>query len=70
MIKNVSFVSRFAGSGRQGLEDGSLAEASFAQPNGIAALGNTLYVNNIDGPWRTFGAGQIVVRKIILPAVF
>ena len=36
----------------------------------VAALRNTLYVNNINGPWRTFGAGEIVVRKIILPAAF
>ena len=37
-------VSIFAGSGREARLDGSLAESGFAQPSGIAALENTLYV--------------------------
>ena len=37
-------VSIFAGSGREARLDGSLAESGFAQPSGIAAIENTLYV--------------------------
>ncbi len=33
-----------AGNGREGLEDGPLAEASFAQPSGLATDGRVLYV--------------------------
>src|SRR5437660_881833 len=34
----------FAGSGREGLQDGSRDQAWFAQPSGLALLDNTLYV--------------------------
>ena len=37
-------VARFAGSGREARLDGSLQEAGFAQPSGMAAIGQTLYV--------------------------
>jgi DNA-binding beta-propeller fold protein YncE len=37
-------VSRFAGSGREARLDGSLADAGFAQPSGMAVIGQTLYV--------------------------
>jgi thiol-disulfide isomerase/thioredoxin len=37
-------VSTFAGSGREARQDGSLLEAGFAQPSGIASDGKTLYV--------------------------
>jgi len=37
-------VSTFAGSGREARLDGSLSEAGFAQPSGIASDGKTLYV--------------------------
>jgi thiol-disulfide isomerase/thioredoxin len=37
-------VSTFAGSGREAREDGSLDEAAFAQPSGLASDGKTLYV--------------------------
>src|SRR5262245_4156834 len=37
-------VSTFAGSGREARRDGTLLEAAFAQPSGITAVGNTLYV--------------------------
>jgi thiol-disulfide isomerase/thioredoxin len=33
-----------AGSGREGLDDGTLAEATFAQPSGLATDGHVLYV--------------------------
>src|SRR5829696_8024917 len=39
-----SEVSTFAGSGREARLDGSLSEAGFAQPSGIASDGKTLYV--------------------------
>ena len=34
----------FAGSGREGIDDGELAEASFAQPSGLSTDGKELYV--------------------------
>jgi thiol-disulfide isomerase/thioredoxin len=37
-------VSIFAGSGREARRDGSLLEAGFAQPSGMATIGQTLYV--------------------------
>ncbi|HLE63533.1 MAG TPA: thioredoxin-like domain-containing protein, partial [Pyrinomonadaceae bacterium] len=37
-------VSTFAGSGREARLDGPVLEAGFAQPSGLAASGNTLYV--------------------------
>ena len=37
-------VEAFAGSGREGLQDGSRDQAWFAQPSGLALLDNTLYV--------------------------
>ena len=37
-------VSRFAGSGREERADGSLLEAGFAQPSGLAVINQTLYV--------------------------
>jgi thiol-disulfide isomerase/thioredoxin len=37
-------VATFAGSGREARQDGSLLEAGFAQPSGIASDGKTLYV--------------------------
>jgi DNA-binding beta-propeller fold protein YncE len=37
-------VSTFAGSGREARKDGTLLEAAFAQPSGITAIGNKLYV--------------------------
>jgi DNA-binding beta-propeller fold protein YncE len=37
-------IARFAGSGREGIDDGELAEASFAQPSGLSTDGGTLYV--------------------------
>ncbi|MFD2246943.1 thioredoxin-like domain-containing protein [Pontibacter ruber] len=37
-------VYRFAGSGREALTDGSLREAAFNQPSGLAINGNVLYV--------------------------
>ncbi|HEX4300584.1 MAG TPA: thioredoxin-like domain-containing protein [Gammaproteobacteria bacterium] len=37
-------IQRFAGSGREGIDDGALADASFAQPSGLSTDGSTLYV--------------------------
>jgi DNA-binding beta-propeller fold protein YncE len=37
-------VAPFAGSGREARQDGSLEESAFAQPSGITAIENTLYV--------------------------
>jgi DNA-binding beta-propeller fold protein YncE len=40
---NTNTVSTFAGSGREARLDGSLQEAGFAQPSGMAVIGQTLY---------------------------
>jgi len=37
-------IRHFAGSGREGIDDGELPEASFAQPSGLSTDGSTLYV--------------------------
>lgn len=37
-------LKHFAGSGREGIDDGELSEASFAQPSGLTTDGTTLYV--------------------------
>ena len=37
-------IRHFAGSGREGIDDGELAEASFAQPSGLSSDGDKLYV--------------------------
>jgi len=37
-------IRHFAGSGREGIDDGELAEASFAQPSGLTTDGGKLYV--------------------------
>jgi DNA-binding beta-propeller fold protein YncE len=37
-------IRRFAGSGREGIDDGELSEASFAQPSGLSTDGAKLYV--------------------------
>lgn len=36
--------ARFAGSGREGIDDGPLHEATFSQPSGLALVGRRLYV--------------------------
>jgi len=42
-------ISTFAGSGREGNSDGSLSEAEFAQPSGLALIGDTLCVADPEG---------------------
>ena len=42
-------ISTFAGSGREGNSDGSLSEASFAQPSGLAVIRGTMYVADPEG---------------------
>jgi len=37
-------IKHFAGSGREGIDDGELSEASFAQPSGLTTDGGKLYV--------------------------
>jgi len=41
-------ISTFAGSGREARHDGSLDEAAFAQPSGLASDGQTLYVSDAE----------------------
>jgi sugar lactone lactonase YvrE len=58
----------FAGTGEQGLEDGNALDATLSRPNGIAlsADGRTLYVNNLEGPWRGTKPTKIHLRRISL----
>src|SRR5437588_2611011 len=42
-------IAPFAGSGREGNSDGSLSDAAFAQPSGLAVIGQTLYVADPEG---------------------
>lgn len=37
-------ISNYAGSGREGIDDGTLAESTFSQPSGLSLLGEWLYV--------------------------
>jgi thiol-disulfide isomerase/thioredoxin len=37
-------ISNYAGSGREGIDDGTLAESSFSQPSGLSLRGKWLYV--------------------------
>ena len=39
-------INHFAGSGREGIDDGELMDASFAQPSGLATDGGELYVSD------------------------
>lgn len=65
-------VRPFAGSGTLGLEDGPALVATLARPNGIAVSpdGRTVYLNNLDGPWRGSEITRIVLRTIRLPSGF
>jgi len=58
----------FAGTGTVGVEDGTLAEATLARPNGIAASPGeeALYINNLVGEWRGDEETSILLRKITL----
>jgi thiol-disulfide isomerase/thioredoxin len=55
-------VSTFAGSGREARLDGSLLEAGFAQPSGIASDGKTLYV--ADSEANIIRAVDISARQV------
>jgi len=55
-------VSTFAGSGREARLDGSLLEAGFAQPSGIASDGKTLYV--ADSEANIIRAVDIAARQV------
>ena len=59
-------VSRFAGSGREARLDGSLADAGFAQPSGMAVIGQTLYVADSESNViRAIDLTQGTVRTIV-----
>ena len=60
-----------AGSGAEGLHDGPLAEAAFAQPSGIAALGDALYVADAEASAvRRVDLGAGRVRRLIGRGLF
>src|SRR5262249_1000280 len=55
-------VSTFAGSGREARLDGSLKDSGFAQPSGMAVIGQTLYVADSESNIIraiNIGAGQV-----------
>ncbi len=60
-------VSHFAGTFVYGQDDGPLMEATFAAPNGIAARGGTLYLNDMTGTWARTARASLAIRKVILP---
>ena len=57
-----SEVSTFAGSGREARLDGSLLEAGFAQPSGLASDGKTLYV--ADSEANIIRAVDVAARQV------
>jgi pimeloyl-ACP methyl ester carboxylesterase len=63
-------VRRHAGTGTSGFDDGPVAQATLAHPNGIAAIpgGKALVVNTLEGVWRGDEATRIVLRRVELPA--
>ena len=67
-IDRAGAIAPFAGTGELGLEGGPALEATFARPNGIAVShdGRSLYVNNLDGPWRGSEPTNIILRRIEL----
>ena len=59
-------ISAFAGSGRETLSDGILSAASFAQPSGIFAEGNTLYVADSEASAvRSISVGEGFVSTLV-----
>jgi len=68
-INRAGNVEAFAGTGELGLDDGPALEATLARPNGIAVSpdGRSLYVNNLEGPWRGSEPTNIILRRIELP---
>jgi thiol-disulfide isomerase/thioredoxin len=59
-------VSIFAGSGREARLDGTLTEAGFAQPSGIAAIDNTLYVADSESNIiRTINIARGLVQTVV-----
>jgi len=57
---------RWAGTGEVGLADGPRLEATLARPNGITASadGRFLFVNNLDGEWRSDRPATLVMRRL------
>jgi thiol-disulfide isomerase/thioredoxin len=61
-----SEVSRFAGSGREARLDGTLADAGFAQPSGMALVGQTLYVSDAESNViRAIDLNQGTVKTLV-----
>ena len=63
---NTNAVSIFAGSGREARLDGSLTESGFAQPSGITAIENTLYVADSESNIiRAIDIGGATVKTLV-----
>jgi len=59
-------VSRFAGSGREARLDGPLTQAGFAQPSGMAVIGQTLYVADSESNViRAIDLNQGIVKTLV-----
>jgi sugar lactone lactonase YvrE len=67
-IDRAATIEAFAGTGELGFKDGPALESMLSRPSGIAVAPDwrTLYVNNLDGPWRGSEPTKIVLRRIEL----
>jgi sugar lactone lactonase YvrE len=63
-------VTLFAGTGEAALSDGPALKASLSRPNGIAVSPDStaIFVNNLDGEWKSDMPTRIVIRRIDLPS--
>lgn len=64
-------ITAYAGSGREGLGTGSLREASFSQPSGLALMGDDLYVADAEASAiRRLRLGQGLVENLVGAGLF
>ena len=63
-------VRRFAGNTTEGLQDGPLADAFFAQPSGLAATGNTLWLVDAETSALRHIDADLVVRTAVGTGLF
>ncbi len=71
MNLNHQAIERFAGSGREDIVDGPLDSATFAQPSGLAALGDRLFVADPEtSAVRAIELNQGVVTTLVGKGLF
>ena len=66
LVRGPDDVALVAGTGETGLDDGPGLEATLARPNGIATVGSVLYMNNLDGVWRSGKPCELVMRRVVI----